>query len=105
MYITHVNIMCDWECSGVQGDTCGEELCGEESSGVDHGVEGGIHVAMLMLAITDDEEEAFKMTPTAAAATLLSPCTRFFVSFEEKGKKIKIKKEIASHHGSSRSSC
>lgn len=26
--------MCDWECSGVQGDTCGEEL-----SGVDHGVE------------------------------------------------------------------
>lgn len=48
------------------------------------GVEGGIHVAMLMLAIADDEEEAFKMTPTAALATLLLPSTRllFFVSFE-----------------------
>lgn len=52
------------------------------------GVEGGIHVAMLMLAITDDEEEAFKMTPTAALATLLLSCTRFFLFLSKReGKK------------------
>lgn len=56
------------------------------------GVEGGIHVAMLMLAITDDEEEAFKMTPTAALATLLLSCTRFFLFLSKREGKNKNKK-------------
>lgn len=68
------------------------------------GVEGGIHVAMLMLAIADDEEEAFKMTPTAALATLLLPSTRLLFLFLSKGEN-KKGNLIASRHGSSRSSC
>lgn len=38
---------------------------------------------MLMLAITDDEEEAFKMTPTALAILLLS-CTLFSFLLKKK---------------------